>query len=50
MNAYYDQVCLIRQKYIRDDSKTIDAVVAERAKAIGKSLALANFIRWNVGQ
>lgn len=50
IESYYDQVCLNRQHYIRDDSKTIDAVVAERAKAIGKSLALANFIRWKVGQ
>lgn len=50
IESYYDQVCLNRQNYIRDDSKTIDAVVAERAKAIGKSLALANFIRWKVGQ
>lgn len=50
IESYFDQVCLNRQNYIRDDSKTIDAVVAERAKAIGKTLALANFIRWKVGQ
>lgn len=50
IEAYYDQVCLTRQNYIRDDSKTIDAVVADRSKAIGKPLALANFIRWKVGQ
>lgn len=50
IEAYYDQVCLSRQNYIRDDSKSIDAVVADRAKAIGKTLALANFIRWKVGQ
>ncbi len=50
LEAYYDQVCLVRQKYIRDDSKTVDGVVQERAKAIGKPLQVKNYIRWNVGQ
>lgn len=50
IEAYYDQVCLNRQNYIRDDSKTIDAIVADRSKAIGKPLALASFLRWKVGQ
>lgn len=50
MNAYYDQVCLTRQKYIRDDSLSITDLVNKQAKQNGKTLTLSNFIRWNVGQ
>ena len=48
--AYYDANCLIKQKYIRDDSITIADLVNKRAKETGKPLALAGFIYWSVGQ
>jgi len=50
INAYYDQVCLTRQKFIKDTSITVDAHVAQRAKASGKNIALTRFLRWTVGQ
>lgn len=50
IEAYYDQVCLARQKFIRDDSLSITELVEKRAKETGKELKLARFLRWNVGQ
>lgn len=50
VNSFYDTNCLIRQKYIRDDSVTIGDLIAKRAKETGKPLAVTNFIRWSVGQ
>lgn len=50
VNSYYDAACLIRQKYIRDDSLTITDLVNKRAKEVGKPLTVASFIRWIVGQ
>ncbi len=50
VNAYFDTNCLVRQKYIRDDSITITDLVNKRAKEVGKPLAVINFIRWSVGQ
>ena len=50
VNAYYDTNCLIRQKYIRDDTVTIADLVNKRAKETGKPLTVTNFIRWSVGQ
>lgn len=50
INAYYDAVCLTRQKYIRDDSVTIQDLVAKLSKQLGKELTLSDFLRWNVGQ
>ena len=50
LNAFYDSVCLIKQKSIKDDSKTIQQIVEERSKQAGKPLKLVNFVRWSVGQ
>jgi elongation factor Ts len=50
LNAYYDQACLVRQKYIKDDELTIAEVVAKRGKETGHPLAVTDFLRWNVGQ
>lgn len=50
LNAYYKERCLTNQLYIRDDSKTIAALVEEHAKKSGKPLAINGFIRWSVGQ
>jgi elongation factor Ts len=50
VNAYYDANCLIRQKYIRDDSITITDLVNKRGKEVGKPLTVSHFIRWAVGQ
>lgn len=50
VNSYYDTNCLVRQKYIKDDSITISDLVNKRGKEVGKPLAIANFIRWSVGQ
>lgn len=50
INSYYDSVCLVRQKYIRDDSLTITDLVNKRAKEVGKPLTVTRFARWVVGQ
>lgn len=49
LNAYYDTACLVRQKFIRDDSLSIQSLVDNRSKVSGKPLQLVNFIRWSVG-
>lgn len=46
INAFYDDVCLARQKYIRDDSMT----VADYVKSKSPGAAITNFIRWSVGE
>lgn len=49
LQAYYDQVCLLCQKYVKESSLTIRDLVSARSKEIGKPLALENFWRWKVG-
>lgn len=50
LNAYYDGACLLRQKYIRDDSLTIADLVKKQGKDKGApSLSLVRFVRWSIG-
>jgi elongation factor Ts len=50
LKAFYDQVCLLCQKYIRDNSMTIAALLESESKKLGKTLTLRRFIRWQVGE
>jgi elongation factor Ts len=50
LRAYYDQVCLINQKFIKDPELTIAELVAKRGKEIDKPLKVSYFLRWRVGE
>ncbi len=50
MNAFYEANCLLKQKYIKNDSFSIEELVNQRAKEVGKELKVTDFLRWNVGQ
>ncbi len=49
LNAFYDQTCLLRQKFIKDSSLTIAKLVENKSKEIGKPLTVTRFVRWQVG-
>jgi elongation factor Ts len=50
LNAFYDSACLLRQKYIRDDTVTVAELVSRRAKETNKPLKVLSFLRWMVGE
>lgn len=50
LSKFYDDVCLNRQLYIKNDKMKIADVIAQRAKEIGKPLKITGFVRWSVGQ
>ncbi|MGZ3733214.1 MAG: translation elongation factor Ts, partial [Parachlamydiaceae bacterium] len=50
LEAYYGTVCLTRQKYIKNDQQTIEQLVNQRAKEVGKSLKITGFVRWGLNQ
>lgn len=49
LKAYYEQSCLINQKYVKDSSITVEQLVEKTAKTIGKPLKIVEFIRWQIG-
>ncbi len=49
LKAFYDQVCLLGQKFVKDNSITIADLVVKEGKRVGKPLAIRRFLRWRVG-
>lgn len=50
VKAFADQACLIHQKYVKDNSVTVQQFLEICAKKIGKPLSIRCFWRWKVGQ
>jgi len=51
LNKYYEEVCLVNQKYILDDTLTIDKAVKKVGKDAGAvGLKIAKFLRIQVGE
>lgn len=50
IKAFFDAICLVKQKYVRDDSLSVEQYVEKEALTRGKKAAVVSFLRWNVGQ
>ena len=50
ISKFYQEVCLISQAFIRDDSKSIQALLAEEGKALGDKLSIRRFVRYQLGE
>ncbi len=48
-NAFCDQFCLLCQKFIKDSSMTIEALLEKKGKELQAPLKLVSFFRWKVG-
>jgi elongation factor Ts len=49
IKAYADQVCLVGQKFIKDNSVTVEQHVAAEGKKASAHLHVTKFLRWEVG-
>jgi elongation factor Ts len=50
VEKYKDEVCLMRQTYIRDESLTIEKLILQNVAAIGESVIVRRFHRWELGE
>ena len=50
LNKYKDEVCLLRQAYIRDDSLTIADLLNSTVAATGENIVIRRFHRWELGE
>ncbi|MCC5832913.1 MAG: elongation factor Ts [Chlamydiales bacterium] len=50
LKAYFDQVCLLNQKFVKNPDLTIQQLVEKQAKERGKKLTVSQFLRWRVGE
>ncbi len=50
LDKYYQGVCLSEQVFIKDDKKTVKALIEEVSKQIGDTVSLKQFIRFQIGE
>lgn len=50
MNKFYADVALLEQPFIKDDSKTVQAVIQEAIAKLGENITIGRFVRLKVGE
>lgn len=50
LNKFKDEVCLLRQAYIRDDSVTIEKLLHQVIASTGENVIIRRFQRWELGE
>lgn len=50
LGAFFDAICLTRQRFVKDDSLTIQELVNKQAQLARKNLELVRFFRFTIGQ
>ncbi len=50
IKAFYDQVCLICQKFVKENTISVADLLVREGKRLGKPLAIRRFVRWKVGE
>lgn len=50
MRKYFEEVCLLDQKYFKDDSMSIAKYVESEAKAAGAEIKIDSFVRYERGE
>jgi elongation factor Ts len=50
LGSYYEQVVLLDQKFIRDDSMKVSQLIAEATAKMGENITVARFARFKIGE
>ncbi len=50
IKGYYEENCLLNQKFVKDPSKTIEQLVIEATSQIGEKIAIRRFVRFEMGE
>jgi elongation factor Ts len=50
VEKFKDEVCLMRQTYIRDENLNVEKLILQNIAAIGESVVVRRFQRWELGE
>lgn len=50
MEKFYNDNCLLRQTYVRDEGITLEDLRSQNIAAIGENIVIRRFARWEVGE
>lgn len=48
MNKYFEEVCLLKQPFIKDEDKTIEDLINERIAQLGEKIEIGRFCRFAI--
>lgn len=50
LNAFYEQIVLLDQPFVKDDSRTIQQLLDETSAKVGEKVAVRRFARYKLGE
>ncbi len=50
LKKFLDEVCLMRQPYVRDDDMTVEELLMQNIGSIGENIVVRRFERWELGE
>lgn len=50
IKSFYEENCLLNQKFVKDTSKTINQLVIEATATIGEKISIRRFVRFEMGE
>lgn len=50
MDKFFEEICLMEQKFIKDDDKTIAQMLSETVADLGESIQINRFARFAIGE
>mgnify|MGYP001131173879 CR=1 FL=1 len=50
MNKFYEEMCLLEQKFVKDDKKTIGQLITETIATTGENIVVRRFSRYELGE
>ena len=50
VEKFKDEVCLLRQNYIRDEQTKVEKLLLDQIAAIGENIVIRRFARWELGE
>ena len=50
LRKFYEEVCLLEQKYIKDDSKKIKDLINETIAKVGENIVVGRFTRYELNK
>ncbi len=50
IEKFKDEVCLLRQPYIRDENITIEKLLLQNIASMGENIIIRRFVRWERGE
>ncbi|MEM9773033.1 MAG: translation elongation factor Ts [Chloroflexota bacterium] len=50
MSKFYEEICLVEQSFVKDDSKKIKDLVTETISVTGENIIIGRFARFEIGE